>query len=69
MSTYDNAVTLTCISCYLIGNYKVVNTEGNNRTAGTLPTELGNLKKWKHAVFGELILFSSILSIHIKFAH
>ena len=46
--------TLTCILCYLAGDYKVVINQGNKKTAGTLPTELGNLKKWKHAVFGKL---------------
>ena len=50
--------TLTCTFCYLAGGYKVVIKKGNKKAAGTIPTELGNLKKWKHAVFGKLILFS-----------
>ena len=43
------------------GGYSVGTTVEGKRTAGTMPSELGNLKNWKYVVFGKRMLSFYIL--------
>ena len=38
------------------GNYLLHSGEGNKKQVGTIPSELGQLKLWKHIVLGEFKL-------------
>ena len=43
--------------CVILGGISVAGKQGTNNkaatTAGTIPTELGNLRAWKYVVFGK----------------
>jgi len=39
------------------GDYSVESEAGKMMSLGTLPTELGKLRKWKFVLFSELIIF------------
>lgn len=42
-----------CIFCVIIGDYQVNEGTASKRVAGTIPSELGNLKFWKYVIFRE----------------
>ena len=59
--------------CVILGGISVAGKQGTNNkaatTAGTIPTELGNLRAWKYVVFGRYTDTVSLLPRCIIMQH